>query len=56
MCCTIVSPAKIMVNPEGQRITVYRLKGGGYDTGATFHDEVRYEAVEGIVVDLSKVW
>jgi Uma2 family endonuclease len=49
-------PEYWLVDPKGQQITVYRLKGGSYETVGSFHDGVRYEAVEGVVVDLSRVW
>ena len=49
-------PEYWLVDPEGQQVTMYRLKGGSYQTAGSFHDEVRYEAVEGVVVDLSRVW
>ena len=49
-------PEYWLVDPEGQQVTMYRLKGGSYETAGSFHDEVRYEAVEGVVADLSRVW
>ncbi len=49
-------PEYWLVDPEGQQVTMYRLKGGSYETAGSFHGEVRYEAVEGVVVDLSRVW
>jgi len=49
-------PEYWLVDPKSQQVTMYRLKGGSYQTAGSFHDEVRYEAVEGVVVDLSRVW
>jgi Uma2 family endonuclease len=49
-------PEYWLVDPKGQQITVLRLKRGSYETVGSFHDEVRYDAVEGVAVDLSKVW
>jgi Uma2 family endonuclease len=49
-------PEYWLVDPKSQQITVFRLKGGSFETAGSFHDEIRYEAVEGVAVDLSKVW
>jgi Uma2 family endonuclease len=50
-------PEYWLVDPKSQQITVYRLKKSGrYESAGSFHDEVCYQAIEGVTVDLSRVW
>ena len=49
-------PEYWLVDPEGQQITVYRLHEGRFETAGTFHDQISYSAIEGVRVDLSRVW
>ena len=49
-------PEYWLVDPKSQQITVYHLKGGRYESVGSFHDAVGYQAIEGVAVDLSKVW
>jgi len=49
-------PEYWLVDPEGQTVTVHRLVSGRYETAGSFHEAVEYAAVEGVSVDLSKVW
>lgn len=49
-------PGYWLVDPKSQQITVFRLKGDSYQTIGSFHDEVRYQALKGVAVDLSRVW
>ncbi len=49
-------PEYWLMDPEDQQITVYRLKGGSYETAGSFHDEIAYTAIQGVRLDLSRVW
>lgn len=50
-------PEYWLVDPKSQQITVYRLiKSGQYESAGSFHDEVCYQAIQGVTVDLSRVW
>ena len=49
-------PEYWLVDPKSQQVTVYRLKGERYENIGSFHDELSYTAIEGVAVDLSRVW
>ena len=49
-------PEYWLVDPESQQVEVYRLRGGLYESAGSYGEEIPYPAVEGVRVDLSRVW
>ena len=49
-------PEYWLVDPEGRQVAVHRLQEGRYRSAGEFHDEIGYSAIEGVRVDLSRVW
>ena len=49
-------PEYWLVDPESQQVEVYRLRGGLYESAGSYGEEIPYPGVEGVRVDLSRVW
>lgn len=49
-------PEYWLVDPESQRIEVQRLTGGSYQVAGSFHDEILYPGIQGVRLDLNRVW
>ena len=49
-------PESWLVDPENQTVRKYLLKENRYQNAGEFHDEVHFEALEGVKVNLREVW